>query len=1145
MLQKTFSNRYVVLDNLGEGRTSKVYLAHDLKDKNNKVAIKVLKNETISHRLDDIIRFQFEAETISKFFHPNIINLYESGEEKDLYYIIMEYFEGKSLNYFIKKNLLYSYDLVIDIIMKICDALSYIHNKNIIHRDLKPGNILISLDKTSRSLKEIKLIDFGLSQIKKLDTNTTGEMVGSLNYISPEQTGVLKKQVDERSDLYSLGIIFYQMLAKRLPFIEADVSSIIHQHIAMKPVSLREKNKNIPIILEKIIFKLLEKEQEDRYQSARGLLNDIKKYQKGLKYFIPGLEDETIKLHYRTKLIGREKEFGILKSGYENMLNKKGGIYLINGEAGIGKTRLAEDFKDYASARGKIIIEGKGFIGENKIPYGPFKEALNGYIKNFLYYTNVEKEAVREKLREYLQKLGQVILKLNPQMEEIIGEYPDLVPLDPDREYQRFITISGQFFLNLSKVENGLIIFLDDMQWLDEGSFELLNAIANDASGYPILIIGTYRDNEVTCEHSLSLFKKNAIKNEYSIIEISIDYFDNKRMNQFISNILFDIEENTKKISDFILQKSRGNPFFTLEILKQMINEKAILCKDNRWQINQEILDKMEVFTNIVDILLKRISLLDEKEFSVLSYASVIGRKFDIELLFELGKNFNLSKNANKEIIEIVERAKELQLLEEDLQVKGRILFVHDRIKEAFYQKIGNTKRRELHNEIGYAIEKINKNNENGIIFDLAYHFTEAKNIEKSIEYTIPAGMKAKENYANDEAIKYLLISKEMIEKKENIGNQDWIKINESIVDSYLVIGKNDEAIIICKNLLKYKKSNLEKAKIFRKISTGYFKKGDFKQCEINIKKGLELLGENLPLKKVYVFLNIIKELIIHIYFSIFNKLYNKYKKKKMNPHKKEKVLLYRILCWMYVLTDNTKFIYNALHTMHFIFFYIGISEELSFSYIAYATICMVIPLKKLSKKYHLKSINISERFTNQWYLAQSFEVFGYYYTWDEANYQKSIENFDKARSIFSKIGDLWEIGMCDNGLGYSYHYQGNYNKSIYYFNDYLKLSKTNRDNYGISTAMAGLCWCYLEMGHYQKAENWIHLSLVISKTDKLSYPNCFGNIYYGLLEIEKNNYKESIKYLEKAKELYENNNFIKEYTVLVYPFLLEAYIEY
>ncbi len=268
MLGQTISGRYRILEKIGEGFISVVYSAEDVHHDNRIVAIKSLKKKNTSDRIEDIIRFYSEASIVSKMSDPTIVKIYEVGEFRDNHYISMEYIPGSSLYSLLKNGLTFDIDDAVEIVKKICDALSHIHDKRIIHRDLKPGNIMVtSTDKGP----EVKVIDFGLSQVKDLAVITGDEeVVGTFSYMSPEQAGVIKTGVDERSDLYSLGVIMYQLLTGRLPFTGDSISAIIHQHIAKIPPAPSEVNDRLPGILDRIILKLLEKEPEKRYQSARG-----------------------------------------------------------------------------------------------------------------------------------------------------------------------------------------------------------------------------------------------------------------------------------------------------------------------------------------------------------------------------------------------------------------------------------------------------------------------------------------------------------------------------------------------------------------------------------------------------------------------------------------------------------------------------------------------------------------------------------------------------------------------------------------------------------------------------------------------------------------------------------------------------------
>ena len=226
LTEKVINNRYEALEQIGEGGMSVVWKAKDIEN-GNIVAIKILKRETTSNRIDDIIRFTNEANTISRLNIPEIVKVYEVGEIDNINYIVMEFIDGINMYEYLNKGNTFNFSECIQISIQICEALKCVHNSGIIFRDLKPGNIILHKEKPI----QIKLIDFGLSQVREFSSKNVNEIVGTFHYMSPEQSGVIKRNVDERSDLYSLGILLYQLFTNQLPFDGEDMNSIIHQHV--------------------------------------------------------------------------------------------------------------------------------------------------------------------------------------------------------------------------------------------------------------------------------------------------------------------------------------------------------------------------------------------------------------------------------------------------------------------------------------------------------------------------------------------------------------------------------------------------------------------------------------------------------------------------------------------------------------------------------------------------------------------------------------------------------------------------------------------------------------------------------------------------------------------------------------------------
>jgi transcriptional regulator with GAF, ATPase, and Fis domain/tRNA A-37 threonylcarbamoyl transferase component Bud32 len=1134
MKTKMIHDRYEIIRQIDEGGISKVYLGFDHVSRK-EVVVRTLKKEILSNHIEDIIRFRNEAAILSRLDHPHIVKIYEAFEHEGQHYIVMEYILGESLYKILKSGKRVAEDDIIGILIQACAALDYIHRQHIVHRDLKPGNIMVCKDK--KDGYSIKVIDFGLASFKEFAAiKDEQEIAGTFCYMSPEHFRVINRNVDERSDLYSLGIILYQLLTGVLPFEGKSTGSIIHQQIAMSPQPPSQHNETVCGTLEKIVLKLLEKEPDRRYQSARGLRRDLEKYQKGEREFPLAMNDKQVRLLFTTGLISRQEELKDLTALYDNALKDRGSVCFIAGEAGKGKTRLAEELRSYVYREGGVFIDGKCFSGKNKTPYGPFKDALNIYVKKYGDYPEDKKQEIKNKLQQSIGGLCGIMVQLNPALAVIFDKSPELVKLEAEREKKRFLMVAAQFFLALSRIEKGLVLFIDDLQWVDEGSMDLLFEISHELSRYPLFVIGTYRNDEIESGHRVNVFKQEAENKQYPYSEMYLDAFDRDMVDTFVGLLLNTKNENIENITEVIYQKSKGNPFFALEILKQFVDDKVVYLKEDVWEIDKEKLAHIEIASTIVDIVMKRISWLSEEEVKVLSYAAVIGRKFDIAILFRL-----LEYEAAK-IISIVDRAIQLQFLEEDPQEKGKVLFVHDRIKEAFYKKCGDKERILLHRKIGEALEQMNQGTTDNVIFDLAYHYIEGNDDEKILEYGYPAGMQAKKNHASEEALSYLLEAIKIWEKRGDKYKEKWQECIEAIGEIYMVMGRNEDAISTFNILLQLKKKRLERASVYKKISQTYFNISDYKNCEKYGAIGLKELKERLPVEKKSIFLGIIKELCIHLVLSILPVIFFKVKKTSYENKYKLIIWFYYSLGWTYILNDITKFIRTILRMFNISRMKLYASKELGLSMAAYASLLMAIPLFKLSVKWHQKALQLRKQIHDVWGTGESLQFMGVCYLW-KGDYKKSITCFNESIMTLKKTGDIKEIELALTNLALDYNYLSDYKGQVKIENSVKEYSNKLNDIYGLTESFQRQGILHLEQGSYNEAEKLLIKTAKLNKAKNFMMPLCEVNIYLGVLAYENNDFKKAYTYLEEAKLLYEKNNFMKQYVVLLFSHLTELYI--
>jgi diguanylate cyclase (GGDEF)-like protein len=1128
---KLVNNKYRLKKLIGEGDISTVWLA-GYKDQD--IAIKILKKEAISSRLEDVIRFKNEATSVININSPHLVKVFEIGEEEQSIYMVMEYIQGKNLQQLLASNVFFSIAQTVAIVRQICEGLKAVHGAGIIHRNIKPGNILVQPTRDeNREILHVRLNDTGLAQIKEFGKKDDHEMVRTLCYMSPEQSGAMKRLVDERSDLYSLGIVFYELLTGILPFQGNSVSSIIHQHIAKTPERPSLVNKDIPPVLERIVLKMLEKEPENRYQSADGLISDLDRYVKGSFDFPLGTNDAMAKLSWQTRLTGVDAKYNQLTELFDRSLRGKGNFCLISGEAGIGKTRLLEELRSYVYRNKGLFINGKCFSGKNKVPYGPFKDALDLYIKQYLQYSETRKAEINKKLREAVGPLGGVVLQFNPQLQAVIGYYPEPAELETVKETTRFFMVIKQLICRLAGAEGALVIGIEDLHWSDTGTLQLLEELIDEIKEYPVLLVGTYRDDEIGENHVLKKFINKAEIN-HSVLTIHLKRFDRGIMHEFITGLL-QSSNIPEHFSDYVYNSSRGNPLFAVELLKQLVDQGALIRTVDGYTIRQKLFGE-DISSNIIDILINKISLLSPRENDILAYAAVIGKSFDINLLFQLSP-FKI-----EELVSIVDKAMDLKLLERDLHDRDKMLFAHDRIRDAFYFNLGETIREKLHLQVAAFLEKSFHNGSSNLVFDLAHHYIEAKHKEKMLEYAYLAGIKAKENYANEEALRYLLLVVELLKEKNQAGFELWLSCQQNIGEAYLAVGKNNEAIRVFNEVLSSSKNRFQIVNAYNKISQAYYQLGDWNNVEFYARQALKLLGEKLPTGRFKVTAGILKELIVHFFHCLFPFYYRKRSRNKNRERYELISSIYLVLVRTFTLSNVLILIYSTLRMLNLTESKLGYSRELVWCLGGYASMLMALPLFHRAEAFLEQSASMAEQINKITGYAPAEQLRGYLYEW-QGEYKASIKQFESSLDKFKDLGDIKEYMMSLNGLVHGHYYLGDF-KTMKEINDqYLSIATSTADTYAVHAAYIYYLQYYRETGNFEKAAHYGFEALASSYENKDLFNYCSAHIEMGFLHLEKEEPREAVKVFEKCKSLSESNNFLKQYTVLLYYGLAEAYM--
>ena len=1009
--------KYRVVRVLGEGGMSVVYAAEDVAGAT-PVAMKVLKEQATSSTIEDVIRFRREVEVVSKFDHPNIVKLYGAGELGDTPYLVTELLHGDNLAELIDQKRIFSRSDSVKIMLQVAEGLGYVHAQGIVHRDLKPGNIIV---RWVDGAPQVKLLDFGLSLIVEPgEIVGEAEVVGTFSYMSPEATGIVNKRVDERSDLYSLGIIFYRLISGALPFKGRDVSTLLHQQVTLVPSVPSVLNPDVTEALDRIVMKLLNKEPDLRYQSAKGLIHDLRRVMKGESGFAIGEQDQKIKLTFQTRMIGRDRELEEITHRIRKAERYTGSTILIAGEAGVGKSRLIEEVRAYAYRRDAMFIGARCTHQESKTPYQPFRDAINEYMKSIEHMEAGERAKEVERLREDLGDLGGVILKLNPRLGAILGECREPVALDPERENQRFLMVASRLFTGLAGRGAVAVLFVEDLHWADEGTLALLLEIHEIGADANLVVMASYRDDEIGEDHLLNRFRARSRDGDH-LLEFKLQPLGGEYLRRVVASILGEKEDKATDLARFLFEKSGGNPFFAITILRECVEERALTWGEGAWTVHWDRLWKIPIPANVSDMILKRATSLSPAANELLGVASVFGLDVDMNALYEL-----VPREA-EEVVRLVDEAIGMQFLIEDAD-RGRVFFAHDRVRDAFYRKLDSAERCRLHAAAGRLIERRSAPNLDDVIFDLVYHYREGRADDKVLEYVLPAARRAKAGYANDAALRYYQLAVELHEARDDRSSDAWVEAKEGLVEVSLMIGASNDAIAAARDILPLKKTALEKARIHYHIGNAWFKKGDWVQCEQAFGAGLALLGEKIPKTRPRVILSLAREIIFNVVRH--NLLRDVVPRRTFPPEVQEEAKeICRItgqLSWMYILDDALKCMnlvfrsYNISHSR------LGDCREKSFTAAIYAAIFMSIPMFSRSLTHHHKALAMRRAIGDEWGIGQCLQFLGFCHSL-MSDYPKAVQSFQQSKDAFTVIGDMWEFGMVLDGWSRVYLYMGDY----------------------------------------------------------------------------------------------------------------------
>jgi predicted ATPase/class 3 adenylate cyclase/tRNA A-37 threonylcarbamoyl transferase component Bud32 len=764
---------------LYESANSLVYRALREADKV-PVILKLLKGSYPTAQ--ELVRYRTEYRITRKLKDAGVVQVYELQKYQNSLVMFIEDFGGESLKIWMQHRQ-FTIEEFLQIAIAATEILGQIHSAHIIHKDINPSNIIYN-----PATKELKLIDFGISTELTRETpslKNPNVLEGTLAYISPEQTGRMNRAVDYRTDFYSLGVSFYELLTGKLPFETEDPLEVVHCHIARQPVSPHEIEPIIPLIVSQIVSKLMAKNAENRYQTAWGLKHDLEiclqqlQETNNIDKFALATRDITDHFLIPEKLYGRESEVHQLLLAFERVAGKnqespQSELMLVGGFSGIGKTALINEVhKPIARQRG-YFIKGKYDQFQRNIPFSAFVQAFRELMGQLLSESDAQLHTWKTNILAALGDSGQVLIEVIPELERIIGTQPTPLELSGTAAQNRFNLLMQKFVQVFTTAEHPLVIFLDDLQWADSASLKLLQLLMEDRGH--LLVLGAYRDNEVSPAHPFMLTVDEIVKSGAAVNTIVLQPLSFAQLNQLVAETLICDLSLAQPLTELVYQKTKGNPFFSTQFLKALQEDGQIIFDwDVRhWQYDIERIT-LAGADDVVEFMALQLQKLPRRTQNVLKLAACIGAQFDLDTLAIVnGKEpektaSSLWKALQEGFILPMTQSYKLFIATDlksapDSVANPTYRFLHDRVQQAAYSLIPEDQKQATHLAIGQLLlQKFSSSEIEEKLFDIVGHLNRGQELiaqpserESLAKLNLEAGRKARNSTAYIAANLYL-----------------------------------------------------------------------------------------------------------------------------------------------------------------------------------------------------------------------------------------------------------------------------------------------------------------------------------------------------------------------------------------------------
>ncbi len=821
----------------------------------------------------DVRRLEFEYRMLRKVQSRGVIAAVDIERSGGRVALLLEDFGGERVA--MRGQPALGLDAFFPVAGNIVQALAHVHACGVMHKDLNPSNILLN-PRTG----ELKLIDFSIaSELRReqLDGVPQAVLEGTLPYLSPEQTGRMNREVDYRTDYYSLGVTLFELLTGALPFEADDVLGHIHCHLSKPAPDPRELAPGVPEGLARIIGKLLAKSPDDRYQSARGLSEDLQRCQQSwlstgtVRAFPLGEHDLSERFSVSRALLGREAEAQKLLAVFERAATGPAQLLLVSGYSGIGKSTLVSEIHKPVVEKRAHFATGKLEPLDRNIPYAGLLRALRGLCRQSLSEPERRLAQRRERLRAALGNEAAVLFPLLPELGQILGPQPSVAELGGREAQARQHRLFRAFLRAMASASQPLVLFLDDLQWADAATPQLIAQLLGEGQLRHVFIIAAYRDNEVDAEHPLSRsVAELRARRPAQVHELALQPLALADVHAMLAATLRCAPADCADFAQRLFRKTGGNPFFVHELLRSLHRQGAIELSRERgaWLWREQALDEAASSDNVVDLVLGRLRELPAAAREALSTAACLGKSFNLAVLARVLRQTPgavaaaLWPAVERELClptgdahRLVRRDPGDGALELDESSLG-YRFPHDRVVEAAAALLEEGQRAQAHLSIGRELcARIPEHERAERVFDFIDHLNRARGLLQGADERLElsrlnyaAALQARGSAAHAAALTHLEHAEALLDETQRAEQRAHVfACRRAWVENVLLSGQVERARAACPQLFELAPDSVSRVSAYCLQAAVCEQQSQLAEAVQTIREGLGELGVSLP----------------------------------------------------------------------------------------------------------------------------------------------------------------------------------------------------------------------------------------------------------------------------------------------------------